>query len=250
MVSLLCSGAAAVHMVSATAVNIFPGVGCPRPRACSAQYGTNSSGTVRMMPASMAAKGRRLRVDVETFDGDRKVLEPSWEADTVGDLRGLCAKAFGWPLAETRMVCRGLELDADEVPLADVNGMHHGENPLLRAWHSPPLPKGANEGRVRSSELRAALGELATALGAVRPRTYVAILAWLVSAKLAGLAGFGNPYVLLSMLVLVLSNLGQRRAGELSAYNVFNPQWQELLGQLRLEHLERDLIDPHRLAGR
>jgi len=94
------------------------------------------------------------------------------------------------------------------------------------------------------------IADIRAALASVPTRQWLSVLAWCATAKLAGKAGFGNPFVLLSLFALVIRNLGQRRPGELSAYNVFNKDFQELLGQLRLEHLEADIVDPHRLAAR
>uniref|UniRef100_A0A914H3C4 SAYSvFN domain-containing protein n=1 Tax=Globodera rostochiensis TaxID=31243 RepID=A0A914H3C4_GLORO len=55
---------------------------------------------------------------------------------------------------------------------------------------------------------------------------------WLSGQLLAAHVQFGFVYFVLSVLLLLLLNLGVRREGELSAYSVFNPNCERLLGQL------------------
>mmetsp|Transcript_58971 Transcript_58971/g.140266 ORF Transcript_58971/g.140266 Transcript_58971/m.140266 type:complete len:296 (-) Transcript_58971:42-929(-) len=53
-------------------------------------------------------------------------------------------------------------------------------------------------------------------------------------------AGFGAVYTLALCFAVVLSNLGQRKAGEASAYTVFN-NFEYLEGELRMEQVEAEL---------
>jgi hypothetical protein len=58
---------------------------------------------------------------------------------------------------------------------------------------------------------------------------------------LAAHARFGLVYFVLSLLLLICLNLGSRD-GQPSAYSVFNPGCERLLGQLTGEHFERDML--------
>ncbi|KAJ1639462.1 hypothetical protein T492DRAFT_937135 [Pavlovales sp. CCMP2436] len=192
-------------------------------------------------------------IEIESLDGVRRTCRVPSEDPSVGALRRCIAEQWGWPWHRVVVVLAGKLLDDDGAPLRDV-GLPSTEA-VVRCWLASPRepglgakPGGVNDGGVGATV--AAARDLLAWAKSVGARFWLGVLMWLASAKLAGRMGFGNPYILLSMFVLVFSNLGQRRAGELSAYNVFNEGHQELLGQLRPEHLEADLIDPNRLAER
>jgi len=53
---------------------------------------------------------------------------------------------------------------------------------------------------------------------------------------------FATVYIIISIFVLIFGNLGHRRDGELSAYHVFNENFKELPGTLRLSQLEREMM--------
>ena len=72
---------------------------------------------------------------------------------------------------------------------------------------------------------------VAELLATVRPSVYFGLVIWAVGAKLSSSFGFGALYVLASIVLLIFCNLGQRKAGEASAYSVFN-NFRELPGQL------------------
>ncbi|KAG8458460.1 hypothetical protein KFE25_004338 [Diacronema lutheri] len=196
----------------------------------------------------------RSAVVAESFDGVRWTARLPRAEQTVGALRRAVAEQWGWPLARARLVVAGDALDNDDARLADVLPDAEPDEAVVRCWLAPiRSPAGAlpAPGGERGPSLAAdAARDLIAWARTVPVRAWAGTLAWCASAHVAGRLGFGNPYMLFSAFVLVFLNLGQRRAGELSAYNVFNPQFQELLGQLRAEHLEADLIDPHRLARR
>jgi len=65
---------------------------------------------------------------------------------------------------------------------------------------------------------------------------------WLSGQILAAHTEFGFVYFILSMFLLLLLNLGVRKEGEFSAYSVFNPRCERLLGQLTGDHFERDVL--------
>lgn len=53
---------------------------------------------------------------------------------------------------------------------------------------------------------------------------------------------FGLVFTLLSLFLLMFLHMGVRAEGEMSAYSVFNPNCERLLGQLTPEHFERDML--------
>ncbi len=72
---------------------------------------------------------------------------------------------------------------------------------------------------------------VAELLATVKPSVYIGLVVWAVGAKFFASVGFGALYVLASMVLLIFCNLGQRKAGEASAYSIFN-NFRELPGQL------------------
>ncbi|VDN18966.1 unnamed protein product [Gongylonema pulchrum] len=67
-------------------------------------------------------------------------------------------------------------------------------------------------------------------------------LSWLLLQLYFSYIQFGLVFFVLSLFVCIFLNLGKRRAGELSAYSVFNPHCERLPGTLTAEQLERDLL--------
>ena len=47
---------------------------------------------------------------------------------------------------------------------------------------------------------------------------------------------FGAVYFMITIIVLIFLNLGQRKPGELSAYSVFNPNHERILGSMSNNH--------------
>ena len=74
-------------------------------------------------------------------------------------------------------------------------------------------------------------------LFALRLRTWLAIVAWVVGAPVAHKFSLGPPYILGSLIVVIFLNLGTRQVGEASAYSIFN-NFQELPGQLNAHRLD------------
>lgn len=52
---------------------------------------------------------------------------------------------------------------------------------------------------------------------------------------------FGSLYIMISILVAMFMNLGERKKGELSTYSVFNKGFRNLPGQLRGEDIDREI---------
>uniref|UniRef100_A0A915EJX9 SAYSvFN domain-containing protein n=1 Tax=Ditylenchus dipsaci TaxID=166011 RepID=A0A915EJX9_9BILA len=65
---------------------------------------------------------------------------------------------------------------------------------------------------------------------------------WLTGQLVFATHEFGCVYFILSLFLLMLLNLGVRKEGEASAYSVFNPNCERLLGQMTGEHFERDVL--------
>jgi hypothetical protein len=59
---------------------------------------------------------------------------------------------------------------------------------------------------------------------------------------LAAKAQFGFVFFIIFLLLLLLLNLGVRKEGELSAYSVFNPNYERLLGELTGEDFEQEIL--------
>ncbi|XP_026779655.3 SAYSvFN domain-containing protein 1 [Pangasianodon hypophthalmus] len=74
--------------------------------------------------------------------------------------------------------------------------------------------------------------------------TMLKVLLWLVLLGLFSELDFGLPFFLLSLFYWLYEGLrspGARRPGELSAYSVFNPNCQPILGTLTAEQLEGEM---------
>uniref|UniRef100_A0A3B4C3P4 SAYSvFN domain-containing protein n=1 Tax=Pygocentrus nattereri TaxID=42514 RepID=A0A3B4C3P4_PYGNA len=74
--------------------------------------------------------------------------------------------------------------------------------------------------------------------------TLLKVLLWLVLLGLFSELEFGLPFFLLSLFYWIYEGLRSptaRRPGELSAYSVFNPDCQPILGTLTAEQLEGEM---------
>jgi len=61
---------------------------------------------------------------------------------------------------------------------------------------------------------------------------------WFMLLKVAYHHHFGHAYVCITGLVLILTNLGKRKKGELSAYSVFNEGGKKLLGTFNSNQID------------
>ncbi|KAJ0061021.1 hypothetical protein NL108_004738 [Boleophthalmus pectinirostris] len=74
--------------------------------------------------------------------------------------------------------------------------------------------------------------------------TLLKLLLWLVLLGLFAELEFGLPFFVISLFYWIYEGLrspGARQPGELSAYSVFNPDCQPLLGSLTAEQLEGEM---------
>uniref|UniRef100_A0A183V6Q5 SAYSvFN domain-containing protein n=1 Tax=Toxocara canis TaxID=6265 RepID=A0A183V6Q5_TOXCA len=74
----------------------------------------------------------------------------------------------------------------------------------------------------------------------------VTLCIWLILQFAFAYAQFGFVFFIFSLFMAVILNLGQRKPNEPSAYSVFNPNCERLLGTLTAEHFERDLLRRNR----
>eukprot|EP01111_Echinosteliopsis_oligospora_P010890 TRINITY_DN3470_c0_g1_i1.p1 TRINITY_DN3470_c0_g1~~TRINITY_DN3470_c0_g1_i1.p1 ORF type:complete len:161 (+),score=43.53 TRINITY_DN3470_c0_g1_i1:23-484(+) len=73
-----------------------------------------------------------------------------------------------------------------------------------------------------------------------QPSTYK-IFALIIGFLIAVYYHVGAVYFVLLGFYLIFSNLGEKKKGEVSAYNVFNKNQKEIAGTLSASQLERDL---------
>ena len=69
-------------------------------------------------------------------------------------------------------------------------------------------------------------------LGSSLQAVIVGVLLWFLGAPLAARYSLGPLYVLGAILAVILTNLGTKREGEMSAYSIFNPGARQLPGGL------------------
>uniref|UniRef100_A0A8C6ST32 Si:ch211-59d15.9 n=1 Tax=Neogobius melanostomus TaxID=47308 RepID=A0A8C6ST32_9GOBI len=92
--------------------------------------------------------------------------------------------------------------------------------------------------------LDTALGRWLSSRLAFTNLTLLKILLWLVLLGLFAELEFGLPFFVLSLFYWIYEGLRSsedRQPGELSAYSVFNPDCQPLLGSLTAEQLEGEM---------
>ena len=70
---------------------------------------------------------------------------------------------------------------------------------------------------------------------------YSSKMVWFVLMLVCRHYRLGHPFIITSLIVLLLNNLGDKKAGDVSAYTVFNADMRALPGQLRMEDLEREM---------
>jgi glutamate synthase domain-containing protein 1 len=64
------------------------------------------------------------------------------------------------------------------------------------------------------------------------------VQAWICGAPLAARLSLGPVYIIVSCMILILSNLGTRAAGEASAYSIFNTYVKRLPGEMTQEQVD------------
>lgn len=67
------------------------------------------------------------------------------------------------------------------------------------------------------------------------------LLLWILGYSICVMMEIGALFVMATLFLAIFLNLGERKAGELSAYSVFNEGFATLQGQLRAEDFDREI---------
>ncbi|KAK4349616.1 hypothetical protein RND71_032371 [Anisodus tanguticus] len=78
-------------------------------------------------------------------------------------------------------------------------------------------------------------------ISSISPKVWIIIMTWFILASIARRYEVAPLFLLATGFGFIFCNLGHRRQGELSAYSVFNEDFQELPGTLNAEHIDRDI---------
>ena len=72
-------------------------------------------------------------------------------------------------------------------------------------------------------------------------RSWIYATVWSLSWACSVYVEFGSVFVMLSIVGLMFSQLGERKKGELSAYSVFNKNFENILGTLTAEEIDNHI---------
>ena len=108
------------------------------------------------------------------------------------------------------------------------------------SWPQLPATAPAWQRRLVAGAQRRRLPTLPLLLVLCFPRFWLGVAAWCVGAHASARAELGPLYILGTIFILIAINLGQRAAGQASAYSIFN-NFRRLPGQLTAEDLDHQL---------
>lgn len=132
----------------------------------------------------------------------------------------------------------GMADQSDPAPAADSQQPEETENNRAAAHNSESRDRG-------DWLLDSALGRwLASRQLVISNLTLLKVLLWLVLLGLFVELEFGLPFFVISLFYWLYEGLrspAPRKPGEMSAYSVFNPDCQPLLGSLTAEQLEGEM---------
>jgi len=74
---------------------------------------------------------------------------------------------------------------------------------------------------------------------------WLGLVSWMIGSKVASYYNIGGPYIVMTVLLLMFTNLGKRKEGTLSAYSWFNTGGRRLPGDLTADHLDHQLRRGH-----
>lgn len=177
---------------------------------------------------------------------------------SVEGLKRRLSTLSGIPTGTLQLVCAGEVLQDDEQRVCDL------QRTSLIAWtaryskvRSDDAHAAAEATRRKDQERRAELARplwrrllasarqhaptVVAALRTVGPRTWLKLAVWFALMLVCRHYRLGQPFVITTLIVLMLSNLGERKPGEASAYTVFNDGMEALPGQLMMEDFEGEL---------
>ena len=198
-----------------------------------------------------------MQLQLQTVSRGRVVLEVAADV-SVAELRRAAAAACGFSPERTKLVSSGRVL-------CDADG-HAGLPPgakvfCLAAPGAPGAPGAQAEPedevallrlsrlRLRAPVRRAAARLVASGMPepvlalllSVRVATWLLLVGWCVSCRVAARFDVGGPFVLASAFGLIFANLGTRAPGAPSAYSLFNQGYERLPGDAAPEELDRQL---------
>ena len=169
----------------------------------------------------------------------------------------LCA-ATGLPAATLKLCCAGKVLLDDKQQIGSLPSTRlTAWGPRFTKLRSDLAFEAAESQRQMVEEKRRALARpwwqrwraavhlhwpaVRAALQTVSLRAWLKFAVWFVLMLVCRHYRLGQPFVITTLIVLMLSNLGEKKAGDVSAYTVFNTDMEALPGQLRMEDLEREM---------
>lgn len=202
-----------------------------------------------------------MRLKVLTVTGKSALVDVPAEGLQLPALREAVAKALVLPLDRLKLVKDGAAVGG-----AEAAQLEHGDS-LLAVVVPRAVPQSVRDMAGCSAEedddavLRLRLPanapawqhQLAAFLQGRLPEFVVAALfslgwkvwgglvAWMALSRVAALHDLGPPFIIATVFVLVLTNLGTRSEGSLSAYSIFNANARRLPGQLTAETLDGQL---------
>ncbi|KAK2080712.1 hypothetical protein QBZ16_000566 [Prototheca wickerhamii] len=127
---------------------------------------------------------------------------------------------------------------AAAVPRDRLKVVHDGQS-IQNELHVATLKEAGDAGLVAGAQRRR-LPTLPLLLVLCFPHFWLGVAAWCVGAHLSARAELGPLYILGTIFILIAINLGQRAAGQASAYSIFN-NFRRLPGQLTAEDLDHQL---------
>jgi hypothetical protein len=71
--------------------------------------------------------------------------------------------------------------------------------------------------------------------------TWILSLLWFIGWRIFVYAEFGSVWIIASLIAAIFFNLGDRKRGELSAYSVFNENFQHILGTLTADQIDAEI---------
>ena len=181
----------------------------------------------------------------------------------VAALRQRVADTAGYPTAVTKLVSNGHVLaDGEEfttdgalvlalcmpaAPTSPSPAAAHSTPPdaedALGNWRLESLHLGPRSKRLATRLVALGVPEVVVALCCSRRVWAHALLfaAWCLVSRALSRRDLGPPFVLVSIVTVMVLNLGTRGPGQLSAYSLFNPGVQALPGATSTDELDTQI---------
>ncbi|KAL6559649.1 hypothetical protein OROGR_004766 [Orobanche gracilis] len=190
-----------------------------------------------------------------------RLLVPS--SVKVRDLRRLIATKDQLPIDNLSLILSGTAL-SDEKNGDDVRvQLKDGDCLIIAVKPKPPVKNGYDNDDDDDEDLKFQLPRtssrwkkrlysflhdnmklpdiLLMAIFTLSLKAWIFIIMWFILAPVAHRWDLGPLYILATGFCLILFNLGKRKAGDVSAYSIFNEDFRELPGTLNADRLDRDI---------